>query len=704
MYRVRSLGAGIALVASLVAVGSGSAQVALDTTRQIPNRLTLGALKLDQTGQQRLKEGSAPGAQVLVAEEGRFVSETLADQAASWPLMLPEPLPSGAHRAQVASRSEAEGMGQGEFRQVTMPGGALRALTSDEDAAVERARAFADEATRVLDEIMPVLERNGGGLRVAQASTGDRQLSWSVDTGRERDLYDRFFDWLDRSARQYSSYIVRSLASGTVVVAGSELEPAAGRGSLPRRAQVGSGVEKDLFEGVFDSVRRWFDKANKDYQGVIVRNLSDPPPTGSASNGTTPKRFMVEATKPGTPAVKSPERFTPSAKSPVVAQKSAEPEGLAWIQDRVGRWFSRSNKDYNDIIVKQLSEPTGGKPADLAAVPVRVPDRIEPPKAPVGAVSRIEEVKRDDAARLAEIERERAQRAEAQRLAELKIEEERKLAAVEAAQRAEAARKANEEQERQRLAALEAAQRAEVLRREEQERQKAAEDVKRLAATEAARREEQQRQQKAAEEARKSAATEAARLAASQRAADEAERRRVAEAERRQAAERAQADATRRAEERARQVAATDQTVRTPRRAAERSEASSRIVSAPRRVAKSGSAARRAYAKDSTRARAGRRSAQVVARVQRARSGPAIVRAPQPAYRSKARVRSYCRPGRTVNVVVPRVVVVDVRGGVYQSVFERDYDRRRIVVAYNSPLAARVNGGEGCGTTLAIAP
>lgn len=667
MCRVRGLRAGLAVAASLIAAGPALTQVAPDTTRQIQNQPTLGAPKLDQVGQPSLDGGSAPRAEVLGSVEGRV---------------------------QLASRPAAESVNQGELRRTTTPEATLRGLTSDEEAALERARAFADEATRVLDEIMPALERHGEALRVAQASTLDRQLLWSDDT--ERNLYARFVDWLDRSARDYSTYIVGPLASGTVAGAGSDVGP--GRGAPARRAQVGSGAEQDLFDRLVDSVRRWFDKANRDYQSAIVRNLSDPPPTGTAGtwSGTTPKSVAVEASKPGAPPVKTTERFTPPAKTPVVAQKSAEPDGLEWLQDRVGRWFSRSNKDYNDIIVKKLSEPTGARPGDVAALPVRVPDRIEPPKAPVGTAPRVEEIKRDDAARLAEIERERAQAAEAQRLAALKLEEERALAAAEAAQRAEMARKAQEEQERLRLAAAEAAQRAEVLKREEQQRQqKAVDDAKRLAATEAARREEQQRQQKAAEDARKAAAAEAARLAEAQRAADEAERRRVAEAERRLAAERAQAEAVRRAEERARQVAAIDQTARTPRRAAERPDASSRVASAPRRAAKSGSAARRAYAKDGTRS--GRQTARVAGRVQRARSGPAIAKA---AYRGKARVRPHC----AVSVVVPRVVVVEVRGGVYQSVFERDFDRRRIVVAYNSPLVAGVYGRNGCDTTIAVAP
>ena len=700
MYGVWSVRAVAVVAAALILVPAALAQRLQDGSRQIDSRPTLGPIKFDQTGRYSLEGGSAPGAQVLVTVEGRFVGQTVANGAGAWRLLLPAPLPEGVHRVQVAARSQEDGiLRQGELSQIMVPDLRLRTLSTSDDAAVERARSFADEATKVLDELMPVLERNGGALQVAQVTKAERSAVRASDSVAERDLYDRVVDWLDRAARYYSSTVVRALSSGSGGGPGAVVVADGGRVAAPRRAQVGSGVEKDFFDGLFDGVRRWFDRANKDYQGVIVRQLSEPAPTGAAVSRSVPapKRDVVEAPRSSPPAAdktpaKTPERSTP--KSVVLTQNSAGPEGLEWVQDRIGRWFGRANKDYSNIIVKQLSEPTSGRATELATVP-RAPERIEPPKPAVPAIPKAEEIKRDDAAR-------RAEQEQAQRLAELKADEDKKRTMAETARRAEADKKLAEDQDRQRLAVADAAQRAEAERRVEQERragqerQKAADDARRIASAEAAaraeaaRREEQQRQ-RSAEEARKVAAAEAAQQAAARRAEDE-ERRRTAAAQRT-------------AEERARREAAAPvPSTRAPaRRAAERADASSRLVSAPRRVAKA-SPARNAYAKETVRSRTERRSNQAAARVQRARSGPAAARGVQPGQRGKARVRPYCGPRRSVMVTVPRVVVVEVVGGAYHSVFEKDYDRRRMVVASNSVLATNAAGGEACRTTIAVAP
>lgn len=696
------VGVATIVAATLIAASPAASQRLQATTLAGGDWPILLSLNVAPNGRQGLAGLSAPGAQILVRVEGRLVGATIADGSGAWSLTLTAPLAKGRHVVQIASRSMRDGaLRHGEMTEVTVPengSGALRELTSSEEHAIEQARSFADEATRIFDQLAPTLERGAGAGAPVPATGARAGLGLADDVAGDRSVIDVAGDWIDRAARHYQGVIMHRLAVGEASGAGGA---AAGDGSgqrgsatPPRRAQVGA-PEKDVLDQIVEGVRAWFGRANKDYQAVIVRHLSEPAPTETSGvlgrsrstvaavpRTTAPasdRRTFVEKRAEQSAAVKSAEKSLPAAPAPKASApppaSAPQRDGIEIAQDALSGWFSRANRDYHTVIVRHLVE-TGGPPQTLLP---RGDGPLPGPKGPPPASGGDEVAQSaEQAARLAAVERRRAD--------EERAEQERQRQATEASRReaeqalkrsADEAAKANAAEEarrvanaqsqaeadRQRAMAADAARRAEAAKRADDER-RASEDARRLAQVEAARVAAAQR---IVEEQKRRIAEEDRRRADEDRRRAEEERRRAAEAERKAVAAAGEAAAA---------EAARESAGRRPAERAVRTEAAAGAKT--RRPAEQAVRGTRAYAKVAPpRVAAGRAVLRTAAAGNVSRPAPSAVRA---------------RVLRSATCPNARVVVVETRTGIYNSVFNKEVDQRRVVVAYNSPMASNALG------------
>ena len=171
-------------------------------------------------------------------------------------------------------------------------------------------------------------------------------------------------------------------------------------------------------ESIVDQVIEWFKRSDRDYQDEVIKKLSEPnapnPVTDaqkkletdrkSAQGGTPAATPAPKATTsaPATPAVPSapaakeppksvaqpapaPSAPTSVAQAPKTAPSTppvatpAAPQAEESIVDQVTNWFKRSEKDYQDEVIKKLSEPTT---TPTIATPAPTPAPMTPTPAP----------------------------------------------------------------------------------------------------------------------------------------------------------------------------------------------------------------------------------------------------------------------------------------------------------------------------------
>ncbi len=453
---------------------------ATETAAPVIERIVIGA------GQVGLVEGkSAPGAHVVLRANGRLFGHGVAGDNGLWRVETSRPLEAGDYRISVTSRTVGVDRDvSGEDVRVALPadGGPARAALpriagGNADEQLLRAGTLAEAATKRFDEIMTGGAAKQGVARVAQADTR-----------------------------------IAPTASGSA--AGTEMRMAEVRAPETRLAQAGTaerstaGAPGGRGEDDFlNPVWAWLERANSQYQGVIVKQLSAGEPATSLaapSPAATPLRTAIAQPTATSPAVSTPKAPSPlsqrvgqlpsASATNAAAPATAEKDFFEHAQGAVTSWLDSANRQYQAVIVRRLSDPNPSESAmpSPRSVPAGIATVAElAPTAPVAQARAVEE-----AARLAEQQR---REAEAKRLAEMKAkaDEDARLAAAKAKADADAARaKADEDARRVAAAAAakakadaEARARAEAdakVRAEADAKLRAEQEARRLAAAAAA--------------------------------------------------------------------------------------------------------------------------------------------------------------------------------------------------------------------------
>ena len=213
----------------------------------------------------------------------------------------------------------------------------LAAVGADE-AQMRRASKLADDASRHFDEVMPGLtgaKPAAPAVRLAQATTPKQQPS--AQAPASDDFLAPVWDWLERAQKQYQDVIVKPLSEGGPAEAPVTKAPA------PK----------------------------------APTTVATPPPAKAPV-------VTVPATPPApkAPVVAQQPTVVPSAPSaPVVTAQAKQPAApekdiVEQIQDNVQGWLERANREYQSVIVKRLSDP------DTVDKPVMTATPTTPPRAP----------------------------------------------------------------------------------------------------------------------------------------------------------------------------------------------------------------------------------------------------------------------------------------------------------------------------------
>ncbi len=389
------------------------------------------------------------------------------------------------------------------------------------------------------------------------------------------------FDELMREAR--TSGEAQAGTPGAPIRMAQATPPSGGPTTGTSAAPAAKPDDDDILAPVWN----WLERANRQYQGVIVKQLSEgspatslampqpvtpaTPPVAAAPKATTPSTAVGQTPAPQpkvaqvpaqpTPAQPSVTPAAPPVKAPttttaIAPPAAAEKDVFDTAQEAVSDWLDRANRQYQSVIVRRLADPSppesavaftkvpppATSPATVAQQPSSTPS--VPTKAVEDAARQADQIRREaEAKRLAELEVQRtadvkakadaaaAQKAEADRRAaeaKLKADEERRIAEA----------KAKAEEETRRTAAAKA--KAEEDSRRVAEAKAKADDEARRAAEARTKAEEERKQAEArakTETERKVAAAAAAATAAAK-----------AEADRRAAVAKADEDARRAAE------------------------------------------------------------------------------------------------------------------------------------------------------------
>jgi len=245
----------------------------------------------DGTG---LFEGvSAPGARIALRSKGRALGRTIADGQGTWQLNLPLAFGSGEHRIEAVARTDDRGEPRiGAMIRISIPDGfgslpdrSARPAGPTEHNLLLRAGELADRASRRFDELLPELAATDGRREPAAASAKSQPELQPVppatsrqkvaqldenrpapDAGDDRPAPDDTWQWLsailadvkawlEASARDYQSVIVRRLsdpittaitAPAAQMPSGTEAPPAAKspRASQPPDAQRSAEAER----------------------------------------------------------------------------------------------------------------------------------------------------------------------------------------------------------------------------------------------------------------------------------------------------------------------------------------------------------------------------------------------------------------------------------------------------------------------------
>lgn len=500
-------------------------------------------------GQAGMVEGSsAPGAHVVLRANGQLVGHGLAGDQGKWRVQLSRPLDAGEHRITVTARTL--GLDQelpGAEMRVAVPadGGPARAALpriagAAEDEQLRRAGVLAEAATKRFDELMAKAPDARSEIRVAQATapagSGSRPVSDQTRVAQaapppraEDDFLGPVWDWLERANRQYQGVIVKQLSAGEPATTLASPAPATAPSRSAAVAPPPAAAPKAAAP-----------------PAAVVGQAAPPkaaPPAATPTATPAAPTAAPASTPTSTPAVAK----APAARAPVTDDKDIFDQ----IQETVADWLDRASRQYQAVVVRRLSDPN---PSESAMVSLRSAPAagtavaVATPTAPVAQPKAVE-----DAARLAEQQR---REAEAKRLAELKAKSDadaKAKADADVKAKAEAEAKAKAEENARRVAAAAAA------------KAKADADAKAKADADAKARAEAEAKARAEEEARRVAAAAASAAAkakadAEAKARAEEEARRVAAAARAKAEAdsktRADAEAKARAEEEARRVAA----------------------------------------------------------------------------------------------------------------------------------------------------
>ncbi len=538
---------------------------------------------------------SAPGAHVVLRDNGRLIGHGLADANGFWRIETSRPLEAGDHRISVTARTigvDRDIGGEEVFIALPSDGGPARAAlpriaggTTDEQLL--RAGTLAEAATRRFDDIMKGVGGADGGARGGVAQPGgqrgvqsgavadgarldgqgrtvvaDARGTQSSSSGRpaagsagpsERDMLDPVWNWLERANRQYQGVIVKQLsegeaAQGSVAVpstksirtvaaqpigaqpnlsAGSSASPLSQRmgqlGADPQtnaaptnsgaaeRTGSGSG-EKGLLAQTQGLLTGWLDRANRQYQSVVVGRLSDPNPSESAmlSPGSLPTQRAAVADASPMPLAARPKAVEDAARLVEEQRREAEAKRLA-------EQAAKAKADADSA--RARAEEDARRIAAAAAEAKAKADADARARAEAEAKTRAEEEARRVAAAA-------AAKAKADADARARAEEEARrvvAAAADAKAKAEAEAKARAEEEARRVASAAAAAKAKA---DAEAKTRADEEARRVAAAAAA------AKARAEEEARRVAvaAAEKAKVDAAAKARAEAQALRVAEA------------------------------------------------------------------------------------------------------------------------------------------------------------------------------
>ena len=288
---------------------------------------------------------------------------------------------------------------------------------SDEEQ-LRRASALAEAATRRFDELMPK------SAAATPAAPPVAPVAMAPSTTSDR--------------------IVVAQAQPRQVPAASPIQTAQAQAPAksttpPAAAPASKPADDDFLAPVWD----WLERSNRQYQSVIVKQLSTgegapvtlaapipsvpvpstrpvqpaAPPVASAPKSAPPATVVTQA-PPATKSVAQAPAPTPAAAPPaapavkpaapaVTAAAPQEKDFIDNIQESVTDWIDRSTRQYNSIIVKRLSDPN---PPDSAAALSRMPPVTAPPAtipvpaAPAVVASAKQPTQKavEDAARLAE--------------------------------------------------------------------------------------------------------------------------------------------------------------------------------------------------------------------------------------------------------------------------------------------------------------
>lgn len=446
-------------------------------------------------------EGTAPpGAHIVVRANGKLVGHALADAKGTWRVAIARPLEAGEHKLTVTSRVlGVDNDVPGEEVRVAVPadGGPARAALPrvagiGEEEQLRRAGALAEAATKRFDELMPKsgaapsnttqqaqaqIQTQTAPIRMAQATSPTQTPAVPSAKPDDDDILAPVWNWFERANRQYQGVIVKQLSEGNPAT--SLASPPAPAAPSTRTVVAPAPIVTPPKATTPNTVVGQVPPAN---QAPTAKTT--PPatvaqaPTAPSVTPSAPAAKAPVATPPQAPATKAPAPT--AAAAPVAAEKDIFDQ----LQDTVGDWLDRANRQYQTVIVRRLSDPnpnesaiTLTRPSMPEQPPVAVAQQPQPPAGQAKAV--------EDAARLAEQQR---RDTEAKRLVEAetkravdtkaKAEDDRKVAEAKAKadeERRIADAKAKSDEEAKRVAAATAAK-ADADRKTAEAKAKADED------------------------------------------------------------------------------------------------------------------------------------------------------------------------------------------------------------------------------------
>ncbi len=168
-------------------------------------------------------------------------------------------------------------------------------------------------------------------------------------------------------------------------------------------------------EGLLSPVRDWLQRATDDYHAIVVRQLSDqaagvgdePVEFSQAEPGASPGGGVVPPVrreKPAAPSAQPLPAANPAAASPAV-EASSPPQESGGVFGTIQDWLARANREYQGVVVKQLSLPPAG-PAPGGVAEDAIAKKIEETKGDAAAPLSAEAKRReDDRRRAAETKR-----------------------------------------------------------------------------------------------------------------------------------------------------------------------------------------------------------------------------------------------------------------------------------------------------------